>query len=661
MKVYTNKNNHFEFSYNLVSGKFDLNYNKQCEIKNCFSCIQDVNFKKINNTDFKVRKLIEETKINGKFGNGKKIVISNYDDDDFVLKQIFYLFEEGYLFVQLEVSSKAEYTTNYMAPIIAEEKDSISIIGKNIRTLFVPFDNDKWVRFISYPVKFSEQSYEFTAIYDEQTENGLVLGSLTHDEWKTGIRVRGKDNKVNHIEVYGGASSEQTRDVLPHGNIKGNIVYSPLIFVGFYDCYKTGFETFGNLNAKIRPALKWNGSVPFGWNSWAALMQTLTFDKYIETSDFFKKNIQYSFNNNSNVYINFDAFWNTLSSEKLVEAIEHVRHNEQKPGIYISPFVTHESSFDKSVIGTNGNYTYRDLLLKDFEGNILPAVDGLYSLDPTHPGTIYKINYETNKFIELGVDYVKADFLGHAAREGNFYNKQITTGIQAYNYGMTYFVENLSPSKAGKDIFISLSIAPIFPHGFGHARRISCDAFGTIDQSEYLLNSLTYLWWMNDCLYRYNDPDHIVIYKTYDKVSSTWNEALSRFNSAIICGTVMLNSDDYQYKEARERAKILFTNEKVNNIAKTGKTFIPFSGNKGEKAADIFVRNDENALFIALFNYSICDEKQFDISLQDLGLSLGKKYEVENLWKNNTIIFEFNESLKVNLACASSTIIKIHT
>ena len=29
---------------------------------------------------------------------------------------------------------------------------------------------------------------------------------------------------------------------------------------------------------------------------------------------------------------------------------------------------------------------------------------------------------------------------------------------------------------------------------------------------------------MNDCLYRFNDPDHIVTYKTYDKHSTLWRK-----------------------------------------------------------------------------------------------------------------------------------------
>lgn len=47
------------------------------------------------------------------------------------------------------------------------------------------------------------------------------------------------------------------------------------------------------------------------------------------------------------------------------------------------------------------------------------------------------------------------------------------------NAAYQFIDELLKPEKTGKPFFISLSIAPLFPNGYGHARRFSCDAFGT--------------------------------------------------------------------------------------------------------------------------------------------------------------------------------------
>ncbi len=110
-----------------------------------------------------------------------------------------------------------------------------------------------------------------------------------------------------------------------------------------------------------------------------------------------------------------------------------------------------------------------------------------------------------------------------------------------------------------------------------HARRISCDSFGSLDQSAYLNNCITYLWWMNDCLYRFNDPDHIVTYKTYDKHSTTLEEGITRYNTGVICGGLMLASDDYGIPEARRRSRLVLTNEEVNEAAAKGGAFRPVS------------------------------------------------------------------------------------
>jgi hypothetical protein len=72
-----------------------------------------------------------------------------------------------------------------------------------------------------------------------------------------------------------------------------------------------------------------------------------------------------------------------------------------------------------------------------------------------------------------------------AAELGAHYDKSITTGVQAYNYGLAYIAE-----AAGDGMFVDLSISPIFPGGqYAHARRVSCDVFGGIFNSEYLMNN----------------------------------------------------------------------------------------------------------------------------------------------------------------------------
>ena len=112
----------------------------------------------------------------------------------------------------------------------------------------------------------------------------------------------------------------------------------------------------------------------------------------------------------------------------------------------------------------------------------------------------------------------------HGSLEGEHYDEEVTTGTQAYNQGMRYVEERLD----GK-MFISASIAPIFPSQYAHSRRISCDSYGSINETEYMLNSLTYGFWQNGTIYSYTDPDHLVLAK-----ASSLTEARSRVNSGVI-------------------------------------------------------------------------------------------------------------------------------
>ena len=57
-----------------------------------------------------------------------------------------------------------------------------------------------------------------------------------------------------------------------------------------------------------------------------------------------------------------------------------------------------------------------------------------------------------------------------------------------------------------------------------------------------MLNSLNYGWWEDNTLYQFTDPDHI-------SFAASATEARTRYNSAVICGTMMLLSDSYKIRE----------------------------------------------------------------------------------------------------------------
>ena len=349
-----------------------------------------------------------------------------------------------------------------------------------------------------------------------------------------------------------------------------------------------------------------------GWNSWAAYGGKINYERYLGSAAFLRdKLVPLGFGNRKVLYVNLDAFWSNLDAVQLSDAVATIKamHSPDgtrfEPGIYWTPFAYWSDNLDAYVEGTNMKYRYRDILLKAPDGSFLPKVDGGWAIDPSNPGEKARITYYLQQFQKLGFKYLKIDFLSHGALEGVHYDPAIQTGIEAYNLGMKQIVDEI-----GGRMFISLSIAPLFPSGYGNARRLSCDTKGHIsgeDQStEYMLNSLTYGWWASKNLY-ITDPDHVVLGDKADLGARSVVEGKSRLLSAIISGGMILDStrlaDDPQ---GQAFAQAVYGNRAWLKVAAEGKTFRPIEGNTGDKATDAFVRSSAHGVYVAFFNY---DEK----------------------------------------------------
>ncbi len=555
------------------------------------------------------------TLLNDGIGKGRRITIVNTSDNRPDLLQ-HYSFYEGkpFLFVQVEIRSSEPVTTNHIGPVVIDSPGGVDIgtINQN-RVLRVPFDNDMWFRYNAMDINSSEMSSEVTAVYDNVSRNGLIFGSLTHDIWKTGLRFSGSNGRLDKLEIFSGMATEgvksATHDSLPHGKMSGRSIASAMIFVGYYEDWRDGLEEYGRVNSVFKAPIPWKQGIPFGWNSWAAYGGHINYAKYVGAIDFINRRLAPNgFNSDRVFYHNFDASWSRLDASQLRDALHYLStlgHSsgiEYRPGIYMAPFAQFGANVDDFVEGTDLQYRYRDILLKWPDGTPLPKLDGGAPLDPTHPGTKARIRTYIRTFKELGFRYIKLDFLGHATLEGAHWDKSVETGIQAYNHGMKFLVDEI-----GGEMFISLSIAPLFPGGYGHARRISCDTMGHIsgrnESTEYMLNSLTYGWWTNRSVY-IADPDEIPIGPVATQGARNENEARSRFLSAVISGGMILDSSAYlEDATARALAEKVYTNKRINAIA-GGKAFRPLEGDTGDQSADAFVREDNGSYYLAVFNFN---------------------------------------------------------
>ncbi|MFD5021047.1 S-layer homology domain-containing protein [Paenibacillus sp. NPDC058367] len=645
-------NGQYEVSFNTKSGYASYKWTDGQKLQGIYSSIK-LGDTLVETTSYENHASVgAPVEIQDDFGKGVELTFVHTSAGQPTLKQVYKFYDDQkYFLTRLDAISDTVLQTNYMSPITVKRSGGVDIgASADNRVLTVPFDNDAWIRYKSQSMNRADTSYEMTTIFNNSTRSGLVLGSVTHDTWKTGIDWKGSSNRLNELAVYGGAASDVTRDTQPHGILTGAELSSPMIMVGAFSDYRTGLEEYGKANAIITPPLLLNPElpqgVPVGFNSWGAYEGTLSYQDVVDVSNYYKEHLN-DFNNNGNVFINMDSYWDNLNDKQLADAVSVIKGNGQHAGIYWAPFVYWGNNMSQPVEGTDNKYTYGDIVLKDAEGKPLPTLDGAFPLDVTHPGAKLRMNYFLDKFKDLGFTFIKLDFLTHGSLEGQHFDPTVTTGIQAYNEGMRYVKDRLD----GK-MFISASIAPIFPSQYAHSRRISCDTYGKINETEYMLNSLTYGFWQNGTIYTYTDPDHLALAR-----ASSLTEARSRMNSGVIAGTVLLGSDDVNDPKAQEYMTALFNNKEVLELALKGKVFKPLEGNTNANAADTFVMKDGNDYYMAVFNYSANASADKTVNLGRAGLDAADSYTMQDLWTGE--VSTISGTLALSLQPTESKLVKL--
>ena len=563
--------------------------------------------------------------------DGTEITVHMRGEGLWDLTQTFRLFADRDWFatrVTLESADGAE--TNYIAPLVITEKKLQNFKYKWTNVLEVPFDNDGFVQFNVKDLDDETVSYEVGALFTPDNGSGWILGSLEHDTWKTAVATSGSATKLEELRLYCGATDPRY-GTEPHGAVSGEAVSSPQMLIGVFDSWKEGLNTFAKANTEIVPKrAAVCGTVPFGWNSWGSVQTALNYDIAVKTSDYVKEKLQPVWQTGDEcVYINLDSWWDMLSDEELRQFADHCHENGQKAGIYTGPFVQWLDEYGMRVFTvpeTDGTVTYQDIRLKKHDGSYYGnEVDGCYPLDVTHPATKLVAQYQIDKFKAAGFDYVKVDFLVHASFEGDFYNKEIKTGMQAYNYAMQYLTE-----LCGDEMFINLAMSPIFPYQYANGRRLACDTFYAIDHTEYELNAVTYGFWEKE-LYDYTDPDHIVIWG--QDAGASENEARSRITSGVISGTSFLTGDNFvmpagDADAAFARYEKLLTNKDVIAVAKTGRIFTPVITNVNHRTANIYKLELVGKTYFAVINFS----EKTRVFTVDTGFD---RFAAKELWTGN--------------------------
>ena len=536
------------------------------------------------------------TPING----GTRYVVGFSGGHRPVMQHLFFVYKgRNYFHTEVRLATAG---CNYMSPLTTIAAD-LHEQGDN-RALLVPFDNDAWVRYNAYPLGNADfTGAEVTAIYNNTSRHGVILGSVEHENWKTGIRVKGADSgRLAFLSVFAGYTDKTyTHDMVTHGRVAADtdgFTSSPMMMVGCFDDWRKGLEVYGVANAGAEPRyiFNWTKDVPFGWNSWGAMQDKLTLPKAKAVVDYFHDTCKNFRTADNTLYIDLDSYWDLLLKDglngdysQLKEFCHYCKSKGFQPGIYWAPFVDWGKT-DRKMEGSN--YNYQDCWIR--QNGSCNDLDGARALDPTHPGTKARIALLIGKFSECGFQMIKIDFLGHAALEADkYYDTTVHTGMQAFRRGMEYLVDQLD----GK-MLVYAAISPnLATARYAHMRRIACDAYSNISETAYTLNSTTYGWWQ-DKLYDHVDADHIV----FKAEPPGMNRA--RLASAIVTGT-LITGDDYSTPGSwHSTARTLLQNKDLLELASVGRSFRPVEGNAGDKAGNFFIRQDSRHSYLAVVNYS---------------------------------------------------------
>ncbi|HTN20253.1 MAG TPA: hypothetical protein VL125_07245 [Pelobium sp.] len=605
--------------YNLNSGRFEVLQNEKVILYN--ACLEAKNRNELLTAqNYKNIKFHKEP-INDGFGKGFKNVFEYKSQGLPGIEHVFYTYTgRDYFFVELILKGK-NLKSNYLSPLISSFKNIGS--SNSLRSLFVPFDNDAFVRYDAR--KFQKDikvvSSEVGTVYDEKSGKSLTIGSIEHGVWKSAI-ITTAGAEENRLDAFSGyADKDVTRDQREHGYMEGNQVCSSRFLVGCFTDWRNGLEEYGKVNklAEKPIVFNWEKPTPVGWNSWGVLQQNINYKNTTKVVDFFADSLK-SFRNGDDFFIDLDSYWDNMIKggyegdfTELKKFADYCKSRGLQPGVYWAPFTDwgYKSGGERRAEGSD--YTFGEMWTKVNGG--YHDFDGARALDPTHPGTQARIKLIIGKLKDCGFKMIKIDFLGHAAIEADtFYDKNVHTGMEAYAEGMKCLIDQLDGS-----MLIYAAISPSLATGrYVHMRRIACDAWKTIGQTEYTLNSLNYGWWQS-YLYNYIDADHVVL----DNQSRGENRA--RVLSAVITGTFITGDDFSKNGVWSSRAKDLFQRQELLKVVANGKAFRPLYGNTGENTSEVFFKKIDGFYYFAVFNFDESN-KEVNIDFDKAGLLKSKKY-----------------------------------
>ena len=622
------KKNGITLTYNKQDGTYSLSKDQVAYIHQASAYLALANGQKISTDKLTGLRKITEQAIQDNLGKGIRYTISAKNQQGIELLQHFYFYDNmDAVILELEAKGK-NLSSNELVPIWSNA--SLASLGKSLYQLAVPFDNDTFISYENNAISNdSKSSAEVGVVYDKESGKGLLIGSLDQSVWKSGIAINGARGQYSHLAARAGFTDVTiTRDSMAHGAVKGDVIRSPKYLVSYDKDWRTGLEKYAKIHRKLIPPYvkSWQGATPVGWNSWGVIQEKLNFQNATATAQYFAKDIPYFRNAAGEAFIDLDSFWDNMTpggmSGDYTQLKQFVRYCDSlglKPGVYWAPFTDwgHGSGPDRKAEGSQ--FTFGQLWTKTQKG--YHNLDGGRALDPTHPGTLARMDVILGKLVDCGFRMIKVDFLSHAAIESTgFYDKKIQTGMQAYAVGMKHLVDVLQ----GKMLIYAAISPSLATAQFAHMRRIACDAWKTIDQTQYTLNSVSYGWWQT-YLYDFIDADHLVFHDENPEVNK------ARLLSGVVTGTIILGDDLSKKENWQSKINQYLQDPEILKIIADGKSFRPAGFVKGKAANHYFYKKIGNDLYLAVFNYRH-EPAAVKIDFKQVGLQPNGTYKAVELF-----------------------------
>ena len=485
-----------------------------------------------------------------------------------------------------------------------------------------PFYNDHDFEVPLAATQRDTVSYWLTALFDAAGGRGLVAGATETAVWKSAAWF---DGPTQAISLHSGARSPIDR--ADHTAVRGERVASAEFLIGGYADYRAGMADLMSVLALNEPPLPPPSLPPvIGWNPWYQYDFGATEQIVRGVTDFLADNWAHL----GYRYVNLDAGWNVMdgdwraSPERFPGGMgaltSYIHRRGLLAGSYFIPFAVNPAMLDAPIPGTP--YTFRDATLKDRRGApvIADILNWEYVLDGTHPGTQSYLYNAAASIAADGFDFVKLDFLQIGTQEGQHHDPA-ATGMAAFHRGMESVRDGFA--SAGRPIYLSAAISPLYLHQYVHARRVGNDViFGQAREAQNVSLS-----WFTDLLYHRNDPDNVVLREDW---FPGYTEGLARMHTtmAAMGGTLFILGDDPRYLSPERAA--LVTNPEILDLAREGVGARPLDV-RAMPAPVWAIRLRDGSVAVGVFNWDIRPAR-YTIPLVSLGLDPSRAYRVRDVW-----------------------------